>query len=145
MEVLRSEVRPIRSAQDLVLVRQAVRTWTADLKFSLVEQTKMVTAASELARNTLDYGKGGQVILQIVQEGIRRGLRLSFEDNGPGIPDELKETIFYPLVTGRPTGTGLGLTIAQDLVSRNGGLIEFTSEPGRTVFQIRLPVANGAR
>ena len=52
---------------------------------------------------------------------------------------------FYPLVTGRATGTGLGLTIAQDLVSRNGGLIEFTSEPGRTVFQIRLPVVNGAR
>ncbi|HEY0095555.1 MAG TPA: anti-sigma regulatory factor, partial [Archangium sp.] len=69
---------PIRSAQDLVLVRQAVRTWSAELKFSLVEQTKMVTAASELARNTLDYGKGGQVILQIVQQGIRRGLRLSF-------------------------------------------------------------------
>jgi len=72
-------------------------------------------------------------------------LSAEVEDNGPGIPAELMETIFYPLVTGRPTGTGLGLTIAQDLVSRNGGLIEFTSEPGRTVFQIRLPVVNGAR
>jgi two-component system nitrogen regulation sensor histidine kinase GlnL len=79
--------------------------------------------------------------------GERHRLVLSaeVEDNGPGIPDDLKETIFYPLVTGRPTGTGLGLTIAQDLVSRNGGLIEFTSEPGRTVFQIRLPVTNGGR
>ena len=57
------------------------------------------------------------------------------------ITDELKETIFYPLVTGKPTGTGLGLTIAQDLVARHGGLIEFTSQPGRTVFQLRLPVA----
>jgi two-component system nitrogen regulation sensor histidine kinase GlnL len=70
-------------------------------------------------------------------------LSAEVEDNGPGIPEELKETIFYPLVTGRPTGTGLGLTIAQDLVSRNGGLIEFTSEAGRTIFQIRLPVVNG--
>ncbi len=104
MEVLRSEVLPIRSAQDLVLVRQAVRTWTADLKFSLVEQTKMVTAASELARNTLDYGKGGQVILQIVQEGIRRGLRLSFEDNGPGIPD-----VELALRDGYTSGGGMGL------------------------------------
>jgi serine/threonine-protein kinase RsbT len=104
MEVLRSEVLPIRSAQDLVLVRQAVRTWTAELKFSLVEQTKMVTAASELARNTLDYGKGGQVILQIVQEGIRRGLRLSFEDNGPGIPD-----VELALRDGYTSGGGMGL------------------------------------
>ena len=70
-------------------------------------------------------------------EQHRLVLSAEVEDNGPGIPDELKETIFYPLVTGRPTGTGLGLTIAQDLVSRNGGLIEFTSQPGRTVFQIR--------
>jgi serine/threonine-protein kinase RsbT len=104
MEVLRSEALPIRSAQDLVLVRQAVRTWTAELKFSLVEQTKMVTAASELARNTLDYGKGGQVILQIVQEGIRRGLRLSFEDNGPGIPD-----VELALRDGYTSGGGMGL------------------------------------
>ena len=104
MEVLRSEALPIRSAQDLVLVRQAVRTWTAELKFSLVEQTKMVTAASELARNTLDYGKGGQVILQVVQEGIRRGLRLSFEDNGPGIPD-----VELALRDGYTSGGGMGL------------------------------------
>jgi serine/threonine-protein kinase RsbT len=104
MEVLRSETLPIRSAQDLVLVRQAVRTWSADLKFSLVEQTKMVTAASELARNTLDYGKGGQVILQVVQEGIRRGLKLSFEDNGPGIPD-----VELALRDGYTSGGGMGL------------------------------------
>ncbi len=70
-------------------------------------------------------------------------LSAEVEDNGPGIPEELKDTIFYPLVTGKSTGTGLGLTIAQDLVSRNGGLIEFVSQPGRTVFQLRLPVANG--
>jgi serine/threonine-protein kinase RsbT len=95
---------PIRSSQDLVLVRQAVRTWSAELKFSLVEQTKMVTAASELARNTLDYGKGGEVTLQVVQEGIRKGLRLSFEDRGPGIPD-----IELALRDGYTSGGGMGL------------------------------------
>ncbi|HEX8439065.1 anti-sigma regulatory factor [Archangium sp.] len=95
---------PIRSAQDLVLVRQAVRTWSAELKFSLVEQTKMVTAASELARNTLDYGKGGHVTLQLVQDGIRRGLKLSFEDQGPGIPD-----IDLALRDGYTSGGGMGL------------------------------------
>ncbi len=95
---------PIRSAQDLVLVRQAVRTWSAELKFSLVEQTKMVTAASELARNTLDYGRGGQVTLQVIQEGLRKGLRLSFEDQGPGIPD-----IELALRDGYTSGGGMGL------------------------------------
>ncbi|WP_395853809.1 anti-sigma regulatory factor [Cystobacter fuscus] len=95
---------PIRSSQDLVLVRQAVRTWSAELKFSLVEQTKMVTAASELARNTLDYGGGGNVILQMVQDGIRRGLRLSFEDQGPGIPD-----VELALRDGYTSGGGMGL------------------------------------
>ena len=95
---------PIRTAQDLVLVRQAVRTWSAELKFSLVEQTKMVTAASELARNTLDYGKGGHITLQILQEGLRKGLRLSFEDQGPGIPD-----IELALRDGYTSGGGMGL------------------------------------
>lgn len=95
---------PIRSAQDLVLVRQAVRTWSAELKFSLVEQTKMVTAASELARNTLDYGGGGQVTLELLQEGLRKGLRLSFEDKGPGIPD-----IELALRDGYTSGGGMGL------------------------------------
>ncbi|OJT18840.1 anti-sigma regulatory factor [Archangium sp. Cb G35] len=104
MQVLRTEVMPIRSAQDLVLVRQAVRTWSAELKFSLVEQTKMVTAASELARNTLDYGGGGQVTLELLQEGIRKGLRLSFEDQGPGIPD-----IELALRDGYTSGGGMGL------------------------------------
>ncbi len=95
---------PIRSSQDLVLVRQAVRTWAAELKFSLVEQTKVVTAASELARNTLDYGKSGNVTLQVIQEGIRKGLRLSFEDKGPGIPD-----IDLALRDGYTSGGGMGL------------------------------------
>ncbi len=67
-------------------------------------------------------------------------LSIEVEDDGPGIPEELQQTVFYPLITGRRSGTGIGLTLAQDLVSRNGGLIEFQSKPGRTVFQLRLPV-----
>jgi serine/threonine-protein kinase RsbT len=94
----------IRSSHDLVLVRQTVRAWSAELKFSLVEQTKIVTAASELARNTLDHGGGGQVLLEMLREGIRRGLRLTFEDQGPGIPD-----IELALRDGYTTAGGMGL------------------------------------
>ena len=66
-------------------------------------------------------------------------LSIEIEDNGPGVPNDLAESIFYPLVTGRPDGTGLGLPISQDLVSRHGGLIEYQSRPGKTVFTVRLP------
>jgi len=118
---------PIRSSQDLVLVRQAVRTWSAELKFSLVEQTKMVTAASELARNTLDYGGGGHVTLQMVQEGIRRGLRLSFEDQGPGIPD-----VDLALRDGYTSGGGMGLGL--------GGSKRLVNE-----FEIISKVGEGTR
>jgi two-component system nitrogen regulation sensor histidine kinase GlnL len=67
---------------------------------------------------------------------------IEIEDDGPGIPPELQDSIFYPLVTGRPDGTGLGLPVAQDLVSRHGGLIEFESRPGRTVFFVRIPLSS---
>ena len=62
------------------------------------------------------------------------------EDDGPGVPEELRTSLFYPLVTGRANGTGLGLAVAQDLVTRHGGLIEFESEPGHTVFTLLLPL-----
>ena len=65
---------------------------------------------------------------------------IQFEDNGPGVPPEIRDTIFYPLVSGRDGGSGLGLAIAQDLVTRHGGLIEFDSAPGRTVFTLSLPM-----
>jgi two-component system nitrogen regulation sensor histidine kinase GlnL len=65
---------------------------------------------------------------------------IQFEDNGPGVPVDIRDTIFYPLVSGRSDGSGLGLGIAQDLVSRHGGLIEFDSAPGRTIFVIYLPM-----
>jgi len=66
------------------------------------------------------------------------------EDDGPGVPEHLRASIFYPLVTGRSNGTGLGLAVAQDLVTRHGGIIEFESEPGRTVFTLLLPIEETA-
>lgn len=97
----------IRSSADVVLVRQAVRQFAVDLRFSLVDQTKIVTAASELARNTLDYGGGGTVTLEILDKGNRQGLRLMFVDEGPGIPD-----IDLALKDGYTTGGGLGMGLS---------------------------------
>ncbi|HET9491257.1 MAG TPA: anti-sigma regulatory factor [Methylomirabilota bacterium] len=121
--MLRSDSRPIRSSDDIVAVRQQVRQWAVDLQFSLVDQTKLVTAASELARNTLDHGGGGRVDLQALAEGTRRGLRLIFEDKGPGIGD-----IELALKDGYTTGGGLGLGLGGarrlcnefEIVSRRG-------------------------
>ena len=104
MPVLKHETMPARSENDVVLVRQAVRKWAAELGFSLVDQTKIVTAASELARNALVHGGGGTVLLGALNAGTRRGLRLTFEDQGPGIPD-----IQQALRDGYTTGVGLGL------------------------------------
>ena len=100
----KSETMRIASAEDVVLVRQAVRRWAAELAFGLVDQTKIVTAASELARNALDYGGGGTVLIETVERNGRRGLRLSFEDNGPGIAD-----VETALRDGYTTGSGMGL------------------------------------
>lgn len=107
MAILKAETLPIRTDQDIVKVRQVVRTWTVELKFSLVDQTKFVTAASELARNTVDHGKGGDVRLESLQERGRTGLRLTFTDQGPGIPD-----IHLALKDGYTTGNGLGLGLS---------------------------------
>ncbi|MBD2744978.1 anti-sigma regulatory factor [Coleofasciculus sp. FACHB-1120] len=103
----RSETMSIQSSADVVLVRQAVRQFALGLGFGLVDQTKVVTAASELARNTLDYGGGGTVKLEALEEGIHRGLRLTFEDTGPGIPD-----IDLALKDGFTTGGGLGMGLS---------------------------------
>lgn len=107
MVVQRHETMSIHSSAEIVLVRQAVRKFAVELGFSLVDQTKIVTAASELARNTLDYGGGGTVKLEALQEEIRRGLRLTFEDQGPGIPD-----IALALKDGFTTGSGLGMGLS---------------------------------
>lgn len=97
----------IKTSADVVLVRQAARQFAVEMKFSLVDQTKIVTAASELARNTLDYGGGGTVKLETLESGIRRGLRLIFEDQGQGIPD-----IELALKDGFTTGSGLGMGLS---------------------------------
>jgi serine/threonine-protein kinase RsbT len=98
---------PVRSSQDVVLVRQEVRAWAVSQGLGLVDQTKIVTAASELARNTVDYGGGGTVRLEALNDGGRKGLRLTFEDQGPGIPD-----IARALTDGFTTGTGMGLGLS---------------------------------
>ncbi len=128
MPVTKSEALPVRTESDVVLVRQAVRKWAAELAgFSLVDQTKIVTAASELARNVLVHGGGGAAKLEAIQEGIRRGLRLTFEDQGPGIAD-----VELALRDGYTTGGGLGLGL--------GGSKRLVNE-----FEIHSRVGEGTR
>lgn len=130
-----------------------VRDYDPSLPPLNVDRNQMIQAFLNLARNALEaVGSSGRLEFRtraltnynLGGEQHRLVLSAEVEDSGPGIPDDLKETIFYPLVTSRTRGSGLGLTIAQDLVSRNGGLIEFTSQPGLTVFHMRLPVLNGS-
>jgi serine/threonine-protein kinase RsbT len=104
MQISSSGDLPLRNEHDIVLGRQAVRRMAQQLGFSLVDQTKMVTAASELARNTLIYGGGGALKWQILADGIKRGLRLAFEDQGPGIPN-----LELAMTDGWSSGSGLGL------------------------------------
>jgi len=104
MTVLLSDQRAVQSAEDVVSVRQMVRQRAVELGFNLVDQTKIVTAASELARNTLQYGGGGTVTIDTVENLGRRGVRLTFEDDGPGIPD-----VDLAMKDGYTTGGGLGL------------------------------------
>jgi serine/threonine-protein kinase RsbT len=100
----RSERLAIRSSEDVVKVRQQTRVFAVAAGLSLVDQTKIITAASELARNTLDYGGGGEACVEVIEDGGRRGVRLAFEDWGPGIPD-----VQAALKDGFTTGSGLGL------------------------------------
>jgi serine/threonine-protein kinase RsbT len=95
---------PLRSEEDIVASRQKVRALTQQLKFSLVDQTKMITAASELSRNTLVHGGGGDMRWELLDDGLRRGLRLHFEDQGSGIPDTR-----LAMTDGWTSGKGMGL------------------------------------
>ncbi|EKF00987.1 MULTISPECIES: anti-sigma regulatory factor [unclassified Tolypothrix] len=123
----KTETINIQSSSDVVVVRQAVRQLSVEIGLSLVDQTKFVTAASELARNTLEYGGGGTVKLETLQEGKRRGLRLTFEDQGPGIPN-----IDLALKDGFTTGSGLGMGL--------GGAKRLANE-----FEIHSVVGEGTR
>jgi serine/threonine-protein kinase RsbT len=120
---VKSETVPIREEKDLLLVRQIVREWAAQLDFAVLSQTKLVTAASELARNALIHGGGGTVRLETLVERERRGLRLTFADEGPGIAD-----IEQALTNGFTTSGGLGLGFggARRLVNE----FEVDSRPG---------------
>ena len=123
MAVLRRETRPISGQQDVVAVRQVVREWAVSMGFSLVDQTKVVTAASELARNVVVYGGGGTLSLEALNDGNRRGLRLAFEDQGPGIAD-----IEAALRDGYTTGNGLGLGLGG--AKRLSNEFDIHSRPG---------------
>jgi serine/threonine-protein kinase RsbT len=123
MTTLRTESLEIRSSDDVVRVRQLTRTMALEAGLSLVDQTKIITAASELARNTLDYGGGGKVQIELVESGGRRGVRLTFEDKGPGIAD-----IGTALKDGYTTGKGMGLGLGGAKRLANEFSIE--SKPG---------------
>jgi serine/threonine-protein kinase RsbT len=107
MTLASAEVLPLTTSDHIVIVRQAVRQRAVDLGFSLVDQTKLVTAASELARNAIQHGGGGRASIESVTDGSRRGLRLTFEDDGPGIAD-----IDQAMRDGFSTAGGLGLGLS---------------------------------
>ena len=113
------------------------------------DRNQLVQALLNLARNALQAVDGrGRIVLRtraVANAHIgpvrhRLAVRIEVVDDGPGVPPEIRGSLFYPLVTGRANGTGLGLAVAQEIVTRNGGLIEFDSEPGRTVFSVLLPL-----
>jgi serine/threonine-protein kinase RsbT len=127
MTVLKREQFPLQTSSDVVAARQRVRQMAIELRFSLVDQTKLVTAASELARNALDHGRGGQMSIEVVNGMSKTGLKLTFEDNGPGIPD-----IDMALKDGFTTGSGMGLGL--------GGSRRLVNE-----FAIESEVGKGTR
>lgn len=107
MPVEASGATPLRNEADIVASRQVVRRVTQELKFTLVDQTKMITAASELSRNTVVYGGGGEMLWEVLEDGPKRGLKLQFVDKGPGIPD-----LALALKDGWTSGKGMGLGLS---------------------------------
>ncbi len=130
--VLRTETVPIVTSNDVVVVRQRVRALALEQGLSLVDQTKIVTAASELGRNTLEHGLGGHAEMALLLDGGRKGIRLRFEDRGPGIPD-----ISLALRDGYTSAKGMGLGLGGS--KRLMHEFSIDSEPGRgtTVTVVR--------
>lgn len=126
------EKLPIRNESDVVVVRQMVRKWAMDLKFSLVEQTKVVTAASELARNTLIHGGGGDASMECVHEGANVGLRMRFVDEGPGIDD-----VALALKDGYTSKGGLGMGLGGSKRLVNDFFIETKLGSGTCVTVVK--------
>jgi two-component system nitrogen regulation sensor histidine kinase GlnL len=125
------------------------RDYDPSLPAASLDRHQIIQALLNVGRNAMQaLARAGRIVLRTralsnVSIGSARHrlvASVQVEDNGPGVPEELRASIFYPLVTGRANGTGLGLAVAQELVCRNGGLIEFESEPGRTVFTLLLPL-----
>jgi serine/threonine-protein kinase RsbT len=130
--VEKHETMAVRTSDDVVLVRQAVRARAIEAGFGIVDQTKLVTAASEIARNTVDYGGGGVLCIEMVREGARRGVQLTFSDNGPGIAD-----IAAALTDGYTTGSGLGLGLGGAKRLSNEFSIQSAPGNGTTVTLAR--------
>lgn len=132
MSEMKRDTLPLKTSNDVVFARQRVRQWAIELKFTLVDQTKLVTAASELARNALDHGRGGAMTIEQVGVGGRVGLKLIFEDQGPGIPD-----IEMALKDGFTTGNGMGLGLGGSKRLVNEFSIESTPGKGTRIMVIR--------
>ncbi|MFP5228136.1 MAG: anti-sigma regulatory factor [Acidobacteriota bacterium] len=132
MSETRRETLPLKNSNDVVLARQKVRQWATELRFTLVDQTKLVTAASELARNTLDHGKGGSMTIEQIGVGGRVGLKLIFEDQGPGIP-----SVEMALKDGFTTGNGMGLGLGGSKRLVNEFSIDTAPEKGTRVTVVR--------
>ena len=139
-------VRLTQPGQERISIR---RDYDPGLPLFLLDRDQMVQAFLNLLQNasTALDGQGEitlrtRAIMNFTIGDIRHPAvaSIEIEDDGPGIPQDLQDSIFYPLVTSRPDGTGLGLPVAQELISRHGGLIEFESRPGRTVFFVRIPL-----
>ena len=127
MQSTKTSRQPVKTEEDVVKVRQTTRLLARQSGLNLVDQTKIVTAASELARNTLLYGGGGDVLIEVIEDNGRRGVRLTFEDQGPGIPD-----VELAMKDGYTSGTGLGLGLS--------GAKRLTNE-----FRINSRVGEGTR
>jgi len=127
MPITKTEIIPLRAEQDVVIARQTVRRLTQTIGFGIVDQTKIVTAASELARNAVIYGGGGEMRCEVLNDGARNGVRLHFVDQGPGIPD-----VAQAMTDGWTSGTGLGLGLS--------GAKRLVSE-----FEIETAVGKGTR
>jgi serine/threonine-protein kinase RsbT len=122
--VEQDNLMPIVTPEDVVRVRREVRTQAIAVGFSLVDQTKIITAASEIARNTIDYGGGGTLRIEALRHGVRRGVRLTFTDQGPGISD-----IKLALTDGYSSGSGLGLGLSG--AKRLSSEFDIQSTPGK--------------
>ena len=131
---------------------QVERDYDPSLPDAMLDRHQVIQALLNVVRNAMQaVGHHGRIVVRTrVRSGMNIGkvrhrlvAAIEVEDNGPGVPADLIKTLFLPLVTGRSNGTGLGLAVAQDLVTRHGGIIEFTSQPGRTVFSLLLPIEGG--